>query len=85
MFEELQSCPFGSQAEEEKVYQYDLLRAELCFPTRMDVLQSNKFSVLITVKASSEFRVKFRDDRKATAKYVSDIKVEKIVNKVSKE
>ena len=33
MFEERQSCPVVSQAEEDKVYPYDLLCAELYFPT----------------------------------------------------
>ena len=74
MFEEQQSFPVGSQAEEDKVYPYDLLRAELYFPTRKDILQSSTFYALISVKASSEFRVEFRDERKATSKYVSDIK-----------
>ena len=32
----------------------------------------------------SEFRVEFRDERKATSKYVSDIKGEKSTDKVSK-
>ena len=53
MFEERQSCPFGSQAKEDKVYQYGFLRAELYFPTRKDILQSNTFSTLISVESSS--------------------------------
>ena len=76
MIEEQQNSPVGSQTEEEKLYPYDLLRAELYFSTRKYILQSNTFSALISVKASSEFRVEFRDKRKATAKYVSDIKGE---------
>ena len=49
MFEEWQSCPVGSQAEEDKVYPYDLLRAELYFPAQKDILQSNTFSALISI------------------------------------
>ena len=84
MFEEQQSCPVVLQAEEDKIYPYDLLRAELYFPMRKDILQSNKFSALISFKASSEFRVEFRDERTATAKYVSDIKGANSMKKVSK-
>ena len=46
MFEEQQSFPVGSQAEEDKVYPYDLLRAELYFPTRKDILQSKTFLIV---------------------------------------
>ena len=39
---------------------------------------------MISVEAWSEFRVEFRDKRKATAKYLSDIKGEKSMKKISK-
>ena len=39
---------------------------------------------MISVKASSEFRVEFRDERKATANYLSDIKGSNSMKKVSK-
>ena len=39
---------------------------------------------MISVEASSEFRVEFRDKRKATSKYVSEIKGVKSTKKVSK-
>ena len=51
IFEERHRCPVGSQSEEDKVYSYDLLRAELYFPMRKDILQSNTFSALISVEA----------------------------------
>ena len=82
MFEEQHSCPVGSQVEEEKVYPYDLLHAELYFPKRKNILQYNTFFALISVKASSEFQVEFRYESKATAKYVSDIKGAKSTKKV---
>ena len=83
MFEEQHSCPVVSQVEEEKVYPYDLLHAELYFPKRKNILQSNTFFALISVKASSEFQVEFRYESKATAKYVSDIKEYDSMKKVS--
>ena len=83
MFEERQICPVGSQEEEDSVYPYDLLRSELYFPKLNDILQSNTFSALIYVDASYEFRDVFRDERKATEKYVSDIKGEKSMKKLS--
>ena len=84
MFEERQIFPVGSQAEEDKLYPYELLRYELYFLTRKDILQYNTFSDLISVKVSSEFWVVFRDKRKATAKYLSDINGAEITKKVSK-
>ena len=84
MFEERQSCPVVSQSEEDKVYPYDLSRAELYFPTRKDIIQSNTFSDLISVEASPGFQVEFSDERKATEEYVSYIKGATIMNKVSK-
>ena len=83
MFEERQSFPVGLQVEEYKVYPYDLLRAESYFPMRKDILQYNTFSDLVSVEALSEFRVEFRDKSKGTEKYVSDIKEEESMKKVS--
>ena len=51
---------------------------------RKYILQSNTFSVLVSVEASSEFRVELRDKRKVTSKYVSNIKGSKSMKKVSK-
>ena len=82
MFEEQHSCPVGSQSEKDKLFPYDLLRAELYFPTRKDIIQSNKLSALISVESSSVFRVEFRDKKRGTSKFVSDIKWVKITNKV---
>ena len=84
MFEERQRCTVGSQAEEDKLYPYDLLRAELYFPTRKDIFQPNTFSALISVEASSEFLFELRDGRKAKSKYVSDIKGKESMKKASK-
>ena len=61
MFEDRQSCIVVLQAEEYKVYPYDFLRAELYFPTRKDILQSDTFSALIFIETSSDFRVELRD------------------------
>ena len=41
MLEEQQRCPVVSQAEEEKVYPYELLCAELYSPKQKDIIQSN--------------------------------------------
>ena len=84
MFEERQSCPVWSQAEADKLYQYDLLRAELYLTAWKEIIEYNTFSSLISVKASSEFQVEFRYKRNATDKYVSYIKGANSINKVSK-
>ena len=51
---------------------------------REEILQSKKFSALISAEVSSEFRVEFRNKRKAALKYVSDINGENSMKKVSK-
>ena len=38
MFEERQSCTVGPKSEEDKVYPYDLLRAELYSPTQKEII-----------------------------------------------
>ena len=62
-----------SLKEEEKVLTWDLLRSELFYPTRKDIVNTNSFCIELTCEAASIFRVEFRDDRKATAKYLSSI------------
>ena len=47
-----------------------------------DILQSDTFYALISIEASSKFRFEFRDEREATANYISDIKVAKSMKKV---
>ena len=62
-----------------------LLRSELFYPTRKDIFDTNSFCIELTCEAASIFRVEFRDERKATAKYVPSIGGEKSMNKVEKE
>ena len=55
------------------------------YPTRKDIVGTNSFCIELTCKAASIFRVEFRDERKAAAKYLSSIGGEKSMKKVEKE
>ena len=83
MFEHKKSSPIGSFKNEEKVTPWDLLRCDLMFPTRSDIVQSNLMTSEIGVHAAFVFREEFRDDSKATAKYLSAIRGAKSMKKVS--
>ena len=74
----------GSRREEDKVFPWYLLRSEF-YPTRKDIVDTNSFCIELTCEASSIFRVEFRDDRKAAAKYLSSIGGENSMKKVEKE
>ena len=73
MFENKQGRLVGSRKEEEKVFPWDLLQSELFYPTRKDIVITNSFCIELTCEAASILRVEFRDERKATAKYLSFI------------
>jgi len=87
MFDKKRSRPVGSRAEEDKICPFRLLKTELFCATQRDVLQSNSFSTLLAMQARVEFRVQFRDKRKAMAKYLKAIKGNKSMTRrmVSRE
>ena len=73
MFEHKKSSPIGSFKNEEKVTHWDLLRCDLMFPTRRDIIQSNKMMVEVGIHTAIIFREELWDKNKATAKYCSKI------------
>lgn len=83
IFEGKRSNRVGSRAEEDKVLPWHLVREELFFPTRKDIIQSTEFSAVLAVEAAAVFRIEFRDARKATAKYLSDINGAKSMKNVT--
>jgi hypothetical protein len=52
---------------------YDDLRAALFYPTREDIIQTNKFCLELAVEAATVFLKEFRDTTKATHHYLSSI------------
>ena len=85
MFKEKLSLLVGSKKEEDKVLPWDLLRSELFYPTRVDLIQTNEYASELGAEAAAIFRTEFRDESKATHKYLSEIEkrirsIEKITN-----
>ena len=73
MFEEKQGNVLSSRLEEGKVLPYDLLRAELIYPTRADVRQTVNVACLLGEIAAERFVTEFRDKGKATCKYLTSL------------
>ena len=84
MFNEKRSGLVGSCTKEDRILPWDLLKSELFYPTRKDVLQTNSFCPDLASEAACIFRIEFRDETKATAKYLSSIDGPKSMKKVSK-
>ena len=64
---------------------WNLFQSEFFYPNRKDIFDTNSFCIELTCEAESIFRVELRDERKATAKYLSSIVGENSMNKVEKE
>jgi hypothetical protein len=60
-----------------------MVRTELFYPTRVDMIETNPFVPELASHAGAIFRVEFRDTRKATAKYLSDIGGTKSMKKIT--
>ena len=73
MFEEKRGNVLSSRSEEDKVLPYDLLRAELFYPTRVDVRQTVDVACQLGEIAAEIFVTEFRDKRKATCKYLTSL------------
>ena len=82
VFEKKQGSLMGSRKEEYKVLPWDILRYELFYPTFKDIFDIKSFCIELTCEAVSIFRVGFRYERNATAKYLSSIGGEKSMKKV---
>ena len=83
MFNEKQSNLVGPCTTEERVLPWDMVRTELFYPTRVDMIETNPFVPELASHAGAIFRVEFRDTRKATAKYLSDIGGTKSMKKIT--
>ena len=82
MFEDRQGCVVGSSCKEDKVLPWDLLKAQLFYPTRCDIVQSQDDCVELASEAAQVFRREFRDERKATHKYLSEVVGERSIGQI---
>ena len=84
MFDHKTSSSIGSFKTNNKVTPWDLLRCDLMFPTRKDIIQSQEMTGDTGVHFAVVMRHEFRNTSKATAKYLGDIKGAKSIKKVSR-
>ena len=74
MFTEKQNRSVGgTNSEDGRVLPYDELRAELFYPARADIRQTNIIACRLAEDAASTFLMEFRDTSKATSAYLSSI------------
>eukprot|EP00956_Cyclotella_meneghiniana_P011123 scaffold15566_cov34-Cyclotella_meneghiniana.AAC.1 len=74
MFEEkLGNVVENTKSEDDKVLPYDLIRAAVFYPDRDDIRKTDDLCRELAVTAASAFLIEFRDERKATAQYLSSI------------
>merc|ERR1712086_306158 len=73
IFEEKRSRPIGSMLDNDKVLPYDLLRAQLFYPTRVDIRQSHDPACRLGEVAAHRFVAEFGNAGKATVAYCSSI------------
>ena len=73
IFEEKHSIPIGSRKFKDKVLPWDMLRDELFYPSRKDIIQSNMMSATLGVCGACRFQGEFRDTTKATKKYLGAV------------
>ena len=55
------------------MFPWEIARRKIMYPTRRDIVQASELSCELTVAAAVIFRKEFRDESKATAKYLSAI------------
>ena len=82
IFEHKKSSSIGSFKNEENIIPWDVLRCDMMFPTRRDIIQSNPMMVELGVHPAIIFCEELRERRKATTKYCSTIRVAKSMKKV---
>ncbi len=74
MFTEKQSKPVtGCKSNDEKILPYDELRAELFYPSRIDIWQTDGLVSHLGEEAATTFLIEFRNISKATLAYLSSI------------
>ena len=83
MFEGSKGCLVDSRREVDKVLPWDILRCELFYPTRRDIVQTLPASIELASEAAQVFRREFRDEKKATHKYLSEIEGERSMRNIS--
>ena len=83
MFDEKSSNLVGPCTKEERVLPWDMVRTELFYPTRVDMLETTSVVPELASEAGAIFRVEFRDKGKATAKYLSSIGGTKSMKKIT--
>ena len=60
-----------------------MVKNELFYSTRKDIVQTQPFAALLSVESGPEFQVQFRYKKKATAKYLIAINGEKSMARVT--
>ena len=83
IFEEKQGSLIGPHQLEDRILPWDQLRAELFYPTRVDIIETHDFCTELACEAASIFRREFRDERKATHKYLSEIHGERSMAEIT--
>ena len=83
MFEEKRGNVLSSRLEEEKVLPYDILRAELLYPTRVDVRKTVDVACQLGEIAAERFVTELWDKGKATCKYLTPLGGRKCQKNVS--
>jgi hypothetical protein len=72
LFEEKLMNPIGgSTSVDDKMIPFDLMRAELFYPTKMENRQTHQFCCRLTEEIASTILAELRDPRKATSQYLS--------------
>ena len=71
-FEELTCFPFGSRSPLAKILPFDLLRAELFYPTSAANIQSTDMTCKIAGEIAEAMASDMQDKRKATSLYILD-------------
>ena len=72
MFEEKEGHVVGSWDKDDCVVPYDLIRCEVFYPERMEVIQTSKICETLAVEAAATMLAEFCDKRKATSAYLSE-------------
>ena len=84
MIEEKRGNVLSLRLEEDKVLPYNLLRAELFYPTRADVRQTVDVACQLGEIEAERFVTEFRGKGKASRKYLTSLNGTKCQKHVSK-
>ena len=76
MFTEKQRKPVaGQKSNDKKVLQHDKLRAEIFYPARVDIWQTDGLVSCLEEKAATTFLIEFWDTLQATSAHLSSTRV----------